>query len=120
MSVLDALIIEDDRMVANIYAEALRLAAYEPMIIGNGRDALTHLENNTPDLILLDLHLPEVQGADILERMQAEDRFGQTLIFITTADPLLGEQFREQVDLVLLKPISFTQLRDLTQRLRPG
>jgi len=119
MSELKAVIIEDDRSVALIYAEALRMAGYEPKIIPNGREALTYLNDHEPGLILLDLHLPEVPGGDILQKVRTDARLDDTLIFITTADPLLGEQYREQADLVLLKPISFGQLRDLTLRLKP-
>ena len=120
MSAFKALIVEDDRSVAHIYAEALRMAGYEPTIIANGREALAHIHNHEPGLILLDLHLPDVQGGDILQAVRADFHLKETLIFITTADPLLAEQYREEADLVLLKPISFSQLRDLTLRLKPG
>lgn len=120
MSIWPALIIEDDRAVANIYAEALRLAEYEPEIIHNGRDALNRMSEMVPTLILLDLHLPGVSGEEILQSARADVRLHNTVIIITTADPILAEVFREQVDLVLLKPISFAQLRDLTSRMRPG
>ena len=119
MATLTAIIIEDDRSVATIYAEALRLAGYEPHIIFNGRDAVAYLAEKVPDLILLDLHLPGVTGGDILQAARANPRTAETIIFITTADPILGEQYRELADLVLLKPISFGQLRDLTLRMRP-
>jgi len=114
-----AIVIEDDRTVANIYAEALRLAGYEPNIIFNGRDALTYLAEKMPHLILLDLHLPGVAGGDILQDIRADPRAAETTILIATADPILAEQYRELADLVLLKPISFGQLRDLTLRMRP-
>jgi two-component system response regulator TrcR len=119
MSELSALIIEDDLPLAKIYAKALRLAGYEPEIVPNGRDALSRLGEMAPELILLDLHLPEVPGSEILQSVRADPRLDNTQIIITTADPILGEEFRDQVDLVLLKPISFSQLRDLTLRMRP-
>ncbi len=114
-----ALIIEDDLSVANIYAEALRMAGYEPEIIHNGRDALNRLREVVPTIILLDLHLPEVSGPDIWQRIRAESRLNDTRIIVATADPLLAEEMRDHVDLVLLKPISFVQLRDLAIRIQP-
>ena len=114
MNELKALIIEDDLSVAKIYAEALRMADYEAEIIRNGREALAFINENEPALILL-----EVQGGEILQTVRADARLADTQIIITTADPILGEEFREQVDLVLLKPISFGQLRDLTSRMKP-
>jgi hypothetical protein len=40
-------------------------------------------------------------------------------VIITTADARMGEAYTDQVDFVLIKPISFVQLRDLTNRLKP-
>jgi len=42
-----------------------------------------------------------------------------TNVVVTTADAIMGEQVRESADFVLIKPISFGQLRDLTARLNP-
>ena len=41
------------------------------------------------------------------------------MIIITTADARMGEAYSDQVDFVMIKPISFVQLRDLTSRLKP-
>ena len=119
MSELRALIIEDDSGIAFIYQEALQLAGYETEILDNGRFALEHLAQNTPSFILLDLHLPEVSGTEILEFIQEQPQFADTVVFITTADHMLAEQLRSEVDLVLLKPVSFIQLRDMALRFRP-
>jgi CheY-like chemotaxis protein len=119
MSELTALIIEDDSGIAFIYQEALQLAGYKTEILENGRFALQHLTHNTPNFILLDLHLPEVSGAEILEFIQERPQFSDTIVFLTTADHVQAEQLRARVDLVLLKPISFIQLRDMALRFRP-
>lgn len=119
MSALKAFVIEDDQAVSAVYMEALRQAGYEVEIIGNGRAALNRLREVIPTLLLLDLHLPEVDGMQILSEVQADGRLAGTRIFLITADHLLAEQLRDQVHLVLLKPVSFTQLRDMAVRFRP-
>lgn len=119
MSELLALVIEDDWSVANVYTEALRVAGYETEVIGNGRAALDRMRAVVPTLILLDLHLPEVMGEEILTTIQADTRLANTHIFLITADHLLAEQMRDQVHLVLLKPVGFAQLRDMAARFRP-
>ena len=115
-----ALIIEDDEDLANIFAEAMRGVGFEVEHVADGKVAQERLKSGAPPfLILLDMHLPHVSGADLLTAMKQDERFAKTMIIITTADARMGETYSEQADFVLIKPISFVQLRDLTARLRP-
>src|SRR5689334_9404920 len=113
-------IIEDDEDLSAIFREALSAAGYEPEIIRNGRTALDRLHKVTPNVVILDMHLPLVTGADILKYIRSEKRMAFTNVVVTTADAIMGEQVRETADFVLIKPISFGQLRDLTARLNPA
>jgi two-component system, cell cycle response regulator DivK len=116
-----ALIIEDDEDLASIFAEALRGVGFEVELVADGKSAQERLINGVPPfLILLDMHLPHVSGADLLTNIIKKDqRFAKTIVIITTADARMGEAYTEQVDFVMIKPISFVQLRDLTSRLKP-
>ena len=115
-----ALIIEDDEDLADIFAEALRGVGYEVEHIADGKLAENRLKTGpAPFIILLDMHLPHVSGADLLTGLKQDDRFEKTTIIITTADARMGDMYQEQADFVLIKPISFVQLRDITARLKP-
>ena len=116
-----ALVIEDDEDLANIFAEALRGVGFEVEIIDDGKIAQERLYGGeaVPFLVLLDMHLPRVSGADLLANIKKDARFNNTTVIITTADARMGETYGDQVDFVLIKPISFVQLRDLTSRLLP-
>jgi CheY-like chemotaxis protein len=116
-----ALIIEDDEDLASIFAEALRGVGFEVELVPDGKAAQERLVNGAaPFLVLLDMHLPHISGADLLTNIIKKDqRFAKTIVIITTADARMGEAYTEQVDFVMVKPISFVQLRDLTSRLRP-
>jgi two-component system response regulator VicR len=116
-----ALIIEDDEDLASIFAEALRGVGFEIEIIADGEAAEERLKNGmAPFLILLDMHLPRISGADLLTNIiKKEERFAKTIVIITTADARMGEAYNDQVDFVMVKPISFVQLRDLSSRLKP-
>lgn len=116
-----ALIIEDDEDLANIFAEAVRGVGFEVEHVADGKQAQERLKSGaTPYLILLDMHLPHVSGEDLLmNTIKPDDRFETSMIIITTADARMGDAYRDQVDFVLVKPISFVQLRDLTARLKP-
>ena len=105
-------------MLSTIFEKALSMAGFETEIISNGNIALTRLKETVPDLITLDLHLPKVSGEDILKAIKADERLDGAKIIITTADTRLGEFLSPQVDMVLLKPIRFSHLRNLAVEIR--
>lgn len=115
-----ALIVEDDKRQSTVFAQALRMAGYETEVIPDGQEALSRLATVVPAVVVLDLHLPHVSGKDILLQIRADTRLADTRVMLATADPLLADMLREDADLVLLKPISFNQLRDLAKRLHPS
>ena len=119
MTPRSAMIIEDNEDLAIIFAEALQAAGFDTGIVQDGDTALVRLEASRPDIIILDLHLPHVSGEAILERIRTDERLAGTRVIIATADPRMADMLKDQADLVLLKPISFGQLRDLAARLSP-
>jgi CheY-like chemotaxis protein len=116
-----ALIVEDDEDLANIFAEALRGIGFEVEHVADGQAAQDRLLTGAPPfLILLDMHIPHVSGGELLTNIiKKEERLAKTVVIITTADARMGETYGELVDFVMIKPISFVQLRDLTSRLKP-
>lgn len=114
-----ALIIEDDEDLSIIFSEALNSAGFQTEIIRNGRLAMERLAVVTPEIVSLDMHLPEISGVDLLKYIRSEKRLALTNVVVTTADAVMAEQVRETADFVLVKPITFGQLRDLTARLNP-
>ena len=111
-----ALIIEDNRDLAVVFAQALQAAGYATGIIEDGNQALAWLAVATPDVVVLDLHIPQVPGAEILRQIRANARLDTTRVIVATADSRVPDALREQADLVLIKPVSFSQLRDLAAR----
>ena len=112
-----ALVIEDDRDEAIIFARALQTAGFETEVVRSGDTALARLAALVPDVVLLDLNLPRVTGADVLHQIRADSRLAKTRVIIVTGDPQGAELVRSEADLVLIKPISFTQLCDMAMRL---
>jgi CheY-like chemotaxis protein len=116
-----ALIIEDDEDLASIFAEALRGVGFDVEHIADGKAAQERLRNGAaPFLILLDMHIPHISGGDLLTNIiKKDERLAKTMVIITTADARMGETYGDMADFVMIKPISFVQLRDLTSRLKP-
>ena len=113
-----ALIIEDEEMLATIFEKALNMADFNTEVVRDGAEAITRLKEIIPDLITLDLHLPKVSGQEILESIRADTRLDNTRIVIATADTRMGEFLSDKVDMMLIKPIRFSHLRELAQNFR--
>lgn len=64
------LIIEDDRSIRNFLSVSLRTNGYRTDAVGNGTDGLSLFHSNNPDLIVLDLGLPDVDGMEVLSRVR--------------------------------------------------
>ena len=113
-----AFVIEDDEDLAGIFTEALKVSGFEVETIRDGALAQKRIGEASPEIIILDMHLPHVDGPALLTQIHADEHLKDTRIFLATADAQMGEFYRGQVDSVLIKPISFSQLRDLTARYR--
>jgi DNA-binding response OmpR family regulator len=110
-------IVEDDKKLSEIYSLTLQAAGLQTEQVPDGKAALSRLAEITPDLIILDLHLPNVAGPDILRYIRTTDRLAHMRVILATADERLAEALDDQASLVLLKPVSPEQLKLLVSRL---
>lgn len=116
-NILNALIIEDNPELNTLFRQALEDAGFETDGILDGQEAETYLKTANPDVILLDLHLPQVSGADLLTQIRQDSRLKETFIIVASADGTWSKIISEKADIVLNKPVSFIQLRDLGARI---
>lgn len=112
-----ALVIEDDYDASMIFAKAMEVLGLQTEVINSGDAALERLQHVVPAIIILDLHLPNVVGSDILRALRADERLIETRVVVATADPRSAELIQPLADLVLIKPTMFSQVRDLSARL---
>ncbi|HEC35745.1 MAG TPA: response regulator [Anaerolineae bacterium] len=115
-----ALIIEDESDLASLFGMALQTAGFATEIVRTGDAALARLAAVTPDVVILDLHLPHTSGKEVLHYIRADARLMATPVIVVTADARAAEEIRDQADLALIKPVSIEQLRDLGARLGAG
>ena len=79
------LIVEDEKDINELATVRLRHAGYEIIQAFDAEEALICLKNNLPDLILLDLFLPKMQGEDFCKKIKADDRLKKITVIIFTA-----------------------------------
>ncbi len=105
------LIVEDEPEVADLLQRVLRQAAWAPDVVTTGQAALAALAVSPYDLVVLDLGLPDLDGAELCRRYRAEG--GQTPILMLTARGTLTERVRgldAGADDYLPKPFAVEEL----------
>jgi CheY-like chemotaxis protein len=111
-----ALIIEDNEDQNLVFTNALMQAGYETESIQDGAIAMKRLSEVIPDIVILDLHIPGINGGLILREIRKDPRAQHVHVIIVSADAEFAASLQAQVDIVLLKPVSFTQLSLLASR----
>ena len=64
------MVVDDEVGVRDLLADALKLAGFEVMTASDGMNALTQLRNNKPDLLIVDINMPLMDGFDFIERLR--------------------------------------------------
>lgn len=113
-----ALVIEDHKDISDLFCLVLQEAGFQTEPIGSGSEAVIRLTEVVPDVVILDLHLPGVQGDEILHQIRTDERMAATQVVVITAYTALARTLQDEADLVLIKPISLNLLRRLVGRLR--
>jgi len=78
------LIIEDDQLVSRMYKHAFLAQKYEASVAGNGRIGLEMAKSEKPDIILLDIMMPELNGLEVLDRLKADPELKHIPVIVLT------------------------------------
>ena len=109
------LIVEDEPAVARGVQVALEREGYAAVIVGTGEDAVSRFEEIAPDLAVVDVRLPGIDGFEVVRRLRRETR--APILFLTArsdeVDKVVGLEIG--ADDYLVKPFS---VRELTSRIK--
>src|SRR5918998_1452658 len=110
------LVVEDDQEIAQVLQRALRLEGYEVKLAGDGIAALDEVHAFLPDVIVLDLGLPRMDGIDVARRLR-KDEDDTPILMLTARDALDSrvEGLDVGADDYLVKPF---ERQELLARLR--
>jgi DNA-binding response OmpR family regulator len=117
MEPLKLLIVEDDIALGDSVNDILQGRGHEIILIRDGKAAWDWLDNNVPDCVVLDMHLPNVSGIQILDKIRATDRLAQVKVLAVTADALIPRLIENKADATFSKPFSAVQLANIISRL---
>jgi DNA-binding response OmpR family regulator len=109
------LIVEDDVPLRSLFRTALKMAGFDVRDVGDGYEALLSLEDHPPDLVVLDLALPRVQGQSVREEMLAGSHTRDIPVVVVTGSTG-PEIYQLNADWVLTKPIEPERLVEVVQK----
>jgi DNA-binding response OmpR family regulator len=109
------LVVEDDPDILSMMREALTRQGYQVSTATSGREVLGEVARSQPDLILLDLKMPGMDGYEVIRQLKSDQDTQSIPIIVTTASPLDKERDKIRVlgmgaTQYITKPLSLSSL----------
>ena len=109
-------LVADDRPTSReLVRTALERSGYDVSEAVDGRDALEQIRNSMPDLVILDLHMPVVDGFAVVREIRMDDSLRRLRVVALTASAMEGDRLKALgagFDGFLTKPLSLVSLRE--------
>ena len=118
--VLSLLIVEDDPLIRKLITAWVTEAGCEVLGAENGAQAIELLRSHDFDLMFLDLHLPDMTGADVLRQMPAEKQVPAVVITGYPESPVMDETVKHEVLYALTKPFRQEEVVRVLDFVRSG
>ena len=110
------LIVDDNRLILHALAEHLESHGYETMVAGNGKEALSMVQAELPDLIIMDVVMPEMDGLEATRILRQEPRSKNLPIVAFTSQSNRGH-VNEMFNDYLIKPFGYDKVIEMIHRL---
>ncbi|MGX7894313.1 response regulator [Tsuneonella sp. HG222] len=112
--------VEDDVLNRMFYCEVLRREGYDIAEVGDGADMIDRAHDYAPDLVIMDINLPNVSGLELIERIKADARLQAIPVLAVTA--YVGRQEEARIREAgagdfLAKPVTIRELVGAIDRL---
>ena len=114
------LIVEDEQSISNFISMVLNANGYDTIIVGSGEEALTMIASHCPDLIVLDLGLPDMDGMEVLKSVRKWSNLPVVVVSARNHEHDKVDALDYGADDYLVKPFHLEELearvRSLTRR----
>jgi len=115
------LIVEDERLLADLLAQTFRNEGWEVATAGDGIDCLNRITGARPDVVIMDVMMPRLDGIDTVRLIRRNPRHARTVVIALTArtdDRTRERALAAGADLVLTKPFVIGRLLEAVGALR--
>lgn len=107
---MKALVVDDDLALADVVSFTMRRAGYEVIVAHDGLNAIERWQNESPEVIILDLNLPKLDGLRVCQRIRAQDETPIIILSVRGEEDDIVEGLRLGADDYMVKPFSPRQL----------
>ena len=109
------LIIEDDQIIRHALNRAFLARGHEVFLAQDGREGIDTWKNQAPELVLLDVVMPYINGVQILEMKNNLPQAKVVVMSAYTGDPKIWQTLKERADVILSKP--FENIFDIIEKI---
>ncbi|RCL00982.1 MAG: Response regulator receiver [Candidatus Tokpelaia sp. JSC188] len=88
------MIVEDNELNVKLFRDLVEVNGYETILMRGGLNVLEHARKHKPDLILMDIQLPEISGLDVTKQLKADKELCLIPVIAITAFAMKGEEER--------------------------
>jgi two-component system cell cycle response regulator DivK len=113
------MIVEDNELNMKLFNDLLEAFGYQTMKTRDGRVVLDMVRRQRPDLIIMDIQLPEISGLDITRSLKSDESLADIPVVAVTAFAMRGDEQRiraEGCEAYLSKPISVQTFIETVRR----
>jgi CheY-like chemotaxis protein len=113
------LIVEDEADAAELFAEMMRVSGFRVLKTTSSKPALSLLATEKPDIVILDIMMPEVSGLDILRQMRQEPALAEIPVVVVSAKSMPADiriGMEAGASTYLTKPVGFLELKEAVER----
>ncbi len=104
------LIVDDDRTTSKLLQTLLELDGFEVVMASRGEEVLVLVREQTPDLMLIDYHLSDMKGVEVVTRLRTEEQFARLPIVMTSGLDMQEEAQTAGANCFLIKPFEPSRL----------
>jgi CheY-like chemotaxis protein len=113
------LVVDDDLAIRTLIQDILDDVYYKVILAADGSAALTAMETVVPDLVTLDLDMPGIHGAQILELIRQHEHLHDVNVVVISSAAVVAPRVKKLAQAVLQKPFDIDDLLDIIQRFTP-
>jgi DNA-binding response OmpR family regulator len=113
------LIIEDEADAAELFAEMMRVSGFHVLKTTNSAPALSMMSTNKPDVVILDIMMPETSGLDILRQMRRDPALAGVPVVVVSAKSMpadIKNGMEAGASTYLTKPVGFLELKEAVEK----